>query len=363
MRILITQPYVPEYRIPLFCALAQQLREEGHELVLVAGSAAPKQRKRGDSTKAGIALVMREFLIKLPRDREIRLRRLPTSLRNTPFDLVISELDPTNVFVWIYRARHPRTPILLWGHGASFVSRGSRASAAARALLVRLTARAVLTYSEQGKTLLKATLGDLRTPIYAVGNSTDTASLREARRTLTQNERENAERLVGKGARALFVGGLDESKKIEELLESARHAHSLDPSFKLVVVGQGVLDRLVSSAVVDGAAVSIPAARGRELAAIAQLCESIWMPGRVGLVAVDALALGLPVVTVDHPGHAPELDFLKAGEVFFVSPEPHSFALEAREAARAPRKERASEDLPSVERVATRIADVVTRFQ
>jgi glycosyltransferase involved in cell wall biosynthesis len=362
VKVLVTQPYVPAYRVPLFSALAEQLIEDGHELVLVAGSAGPKQRERGDSAHASVAHVMRELLLKLPGGREIRFRLLPRSFRRTSFGVVISELDPTNVFIWGYHLRHPRTPVVLWGHGASFVSKGSRASATARALLVRLTASAVLTYSEQGRASLRATLKRSQPPIYVVGNSTDTASLRDARASLTPDEEAKARQLVGSGDRALFVGGLDESKNITELLAAARHATALDPSFKLVIVGQGVLSELVAAAVVDGTAVWVPAARGRELAAIAQNCESLWMPGRVGLVAVDALALGLPLITVNHDSHAPELEFLKHGEVHFVDSDPKAFAVEARDAARAPHRERASEDLPSVEQVAARIRQAILRF-
>jgi glycosyltransferase involved in cell wall biosynthesis len=363
MRILITQPYVPAYRVPLFGALTQQLMEDGHEVVLVAGKPAPNQGQRGDAVTQGVALAMRELLIRLPRDREVRLRLLPRSLKRATFDIVVSELDPSNIFIWVYHLRRPRVPVILWGHGASFVSRGSRLSGLLRALLVRSTASAVMTYSNRGAALLETTLKGSRTPIIAVGNSTDTAFLRNARDSLTPDERDVAHRLSGSGARALFVGGLDASKNIHELLAAARYARSIDESFKLIVVGQGALQEEISSAVSDGAVIWVPVARGRELAAIAQRCESIWMPGRVGLVAVDALALGLPLITVQHERHAPELDFLEPGEVHFVDPDPRAFAVEAREAARVPHREREAERLPSVERVAGRIREVITDLQ
>ena len=43
---------------------------------------------------------------------------------------------------------------------------------------------------------------------------------------------------------------------------------------------------------------------------LGRVASYMVIPGRVGLVAVDALALGLPVVTTDFPHHAPEVEYL-----------------------------------------------------
>ena len=43
------------------------------------------------------------------------------------------------------------------------------------------------------------------------------------------------------------------------------------------------------------------------------MTSAVLIPGRVGLVAVDALALGLPIITTDYPFHAPEADYLTPG--------------------------------------------------
>ncbi|WP_181431160.1 glycosyltransferase [Curtobacterium sp. MCBD17_021] len=216
-----------------------------------------------------------------------------------------------------------------------------------------------MTYTEGGKKRLAGSLDGRSKPITAVGNSTDTTTLRAAADSLNEGDRTDARRLVGSGPRALFVGGLDESKKVHELLDSARHAHRSDPEFKLIVIGRGPLEDDVATAVAEGAVVWIESARGEKLAAFAALCESIWMPGRVGLVAVDALALGLPIVTVAHQHHAPELELLRADEVHFVEPDPLTFASAARNAAQKPYERRPSADLPSVQKVAARMRAVI----
>jgi hypothetical protein len=66
------------------------------------------------------------------------------------------------------------------------------------------------------------------------------------------------------------------------------------------------------------------------MAALSHVSSAIWMPGRVGLVAVDALALGLPVLTTHFPFHAPELEYLVEGRsVHFLPAIAENFASEA----------------------------------
>jgi hypothetical protein len=57
---------------------------------------------------------------------------------------------------------------------------------------------------------------------------------------------------------------------------------------------------------------------------------AILMPGRIGLVAVDALALKLPVLTTDWKYHAPEAEYLAEGHSMHILPnDPYEFAKSA----------------------------------
>ena len=51
------------------------------------------------------------------------------------------------------------------------------------------------------------------------------------------------------------------------------------------------------------------------------------MPGRIGLIAAEALALGIPVITTDWPYHVPETEYLSEGVSTFTAPnDPESYA-------------------------------------
>lgn len=363
MRVLLTQPYVPEYRLPLFNRLRAYLEADGHELVIVAGGPGREQGRRADRATTPSVRPMRERKVSFANGRELRFRRLPAGIKASSFDVLITELDPSNTFALAFHLSHPKIPVILWGHGASFVSSETRRSRVARRLFVKAVASRVMTYSERGERMLLDSLGKSGISVTAIGNSTDTLTLRKALSSLTANEEAWARNMVGSGNRALFIGGLDASKRIHPLLESVRVVRETDPSFKLVVVGSGVLQPVIEAAHEAGEIVWIEAARGRHLAALASLCDSIWMPGRVGLVAVDALALGLPLVTVEHEHHAPEVDFLGPGEIYFVSSDPRNFASAARMVIRQPKNVRPEAELPSVESVASQMRNVILATQ
>ena len=87
----------------------------------------------------------------------------------------------------------------------------------------------------------------------------------------------------------------------------------------------------------------------------------MWIPGRVGLVAVDALAMGLPVHTTRYPYHAPEIEFLAENEVAFLGPDPVRFARESLTLISASPGRVLRADIPTIETVSRNMASVIFR--
>jgi glycosyltransferase involved in cell wall biosynthesis len=120
----------------------------------------------------------------------------------------------------------------------------------------------------------------------------------------------------------LFIGALDESKRIDFLLDAADEIARAVPNFTLTLVGDGPLRERV-----EARAQSRPHLlyKGRlvgdALAIEARSKSLLLMPGRVGLVAVEAFALALPVVTTDWPWHAPEMEYVSDGVNGLVTPD------------------------------------------
>ena len=66
---------------------------------------------------------------------------------------------------------------------------------------------------------------------------------------------------------------------------------------------------------------------GRDKARALKAAQAVAIPGTIGLVALDSLVAGTPIVTTDYPYHAPEFDYLADGMTAVVTPnDEHSYA-------------------------------------
>ncbi|MGW9113401.1 glycosyltransferase [Microbacterium sp. NPDC055683] len=347
---MITQPYVPAYRVPLFDAVAKALAAQAIELRVYAGRPVGAQAARGDEATADWMYPIIERSVEV-RGRVISFRDLPAHARTA--DLVISELAVGNLLAW--KRLLTRKPTGLWGHGGAFTAAPSRLGDRLKALMARL-ARFTLTYSAEGRRRL-ISAGARPHDVSVLGNSTDTLPIRAA------VLRERAVRSAPPIRTALFVGGLDASKRIDFLLDVYRAARGIDPQLRLIIVGRGPMLAQIETARSElGGITIVPEARGDELGRIGAQCDMIWMPGRVGLIAVDAIAMGLPVHTVAHEAHAPEIEFLDEAEVAYLPNDPDSFAAASLAGAgQLPLRD----DMPTIEgvsaRMASRIMDDLTR--
>jgi glycosyltransferase involved in cell wall biosynthesis len=198
--------------------------------------------------------------------------------------------------------------------------------------------------------------------VTAIGNATDTGPIR-AGFVAGLYDGYQIDAKVPRPRKALYVGGLDPSKRIDFLIAAARHAHFLDPNFELIVVGMGELSADVRSAQRDGVPISlIGEARGSELGKLGILADALWMPGRVGLAAIDAVAMGLIVHTTNYGFHAPEIELLNSDEVTFLPDDPRLFAeksLSQMALRPAPHLRNLRKDAPTIESVSLAFTKVV----
>jgi glycosyltransferase involved in cell wall biosynthesis len=358
--VLICQPYLPEYRIPLFEALAVELNNRGLSLIVAHGAPMGEQARRSDARPtAPWARRVQTTTLRLPGGVAITWKHIGGLARRA--DVIVCELATTELNTWRQLAGRSKR-VIVWGHGKSYVRRVSKPEALLEAAMARRAAH-TMTYTESGRQSL-VSRGVVASKVTAVGNSTDTVGLRELRNR-------TGEELGGRLRRslrlprhtALFVGGLDADKRVRFLLSAARLAAQIDPGFALVVAGSGADSSLVDAVADEPWIRWLPRVDAEMLAALSTVTDSVWMPGRIGLVAVDALALDLPVLTTRFPFHAPEYDYLREGSDVFVLPNsPLQFAEAALELAAAWRvRPRTIGDrpIPDVRDVAARMAEVV----
>ena len=247
----------------------------------------------------------------------------------------------------------------LWGHVKSYL----REPMPFEDLLKRQMARRVdhvFAYTESGGAQAERYLGPGRVTVVQNSIQAPGASLAHDRGRAFDTIPAQRE-----AARFLFLGGLDESKRIDFLVSAVSRLARSVPGFQLIVAGDGTHVNQLQRAASLGLPVKLVGrATGAEKLRLAEACSGILMPGRVGLVAVDALQLGLPLVTTRWPYHGPEADYLVDGRTaIFTEDTVESFVGTVQHLASSPRlrAEMASACLQDAARFS--LEETVRRFE
>lgn len=324
-RVLIVQPYVPTYRVPLFEALDREFREHGVSMKVAAPAARGSQAQRGDAARAHPWMVPTTA-----RHAEILgvgfdyygSRRLAHAADLTVAPAAATCLD------FLHAAapqRRPR-PWIAWGHIASYVKKPNRIDQGIEKVLLR-RASAVFAYTESGaRQALDWGVDPQR--VVSLNNTVDTSGLVSAVAAITDQEVDHFLTALGwEGCEVFgFLGALDDSKGIPFLVELLDHLRTSRPHVRFLVGGRGDSQELLAPAVERGQVKLLGYAGDGEKALMGIVCRALVFTGRVGLAAVEAIALGLPVVTSREFDHAPEIDYLVEGrDVVYARPTAQGF--------------------------------------
>lgn len=311
-QVVVLQAYIPTYRVKFFEELIRRAGDCGIEVVVAAGRPSGMQSKRQDAAVPPFVVPMKQIEFRLL-GRRVTLRRWPRSA--SAADLVVLEQARRNIDV--YRLLLPRifrrTSVALWGHGEDFAGSKGSFDVAVRRIL---TGRAdwFFAYSAVGG----AAVQDLGMPVERITelkNSTDTAQLRADTGQLEEHELRSFSELHALGDKsAAYIGALDEGKRIDLLIQAGLEIATRLPSFRLLIAGDGPLrDHVCTAESRYPWLTYVGTVNGRAKALLLASVKLLLVPGSVGLVAVDALTAGVPIVTTGDNAHGPEFSYLKPG--------------------------------------------------
>lgn len=309
-RVVILQEYIPTYRVPFFEALHKSAALEGIDLVVACGTPNQAQGLRGDSASVAfeIRIPQREWSIF---GRRVVRREVSDVVARA--DMVILEQARRNLDAYGLLAPRRGAPplVALWGHGKDYTRKTKSLD---RVMQRWLTLRAdwFFAYTSGGvDAVTEAGFPRQRTTL--VQNSIDTTALRESVVAISREAiAEFGSEYDLHGKTALYMGALDESKRLPFLLESAQRIHEMDSDFRLLIGGDGAQrDDVENSAAQCSWLTYLGPIGGRQKALALASAQALTMPGRVGLVAVDSFAAGIPIVTTSWPWHAPEFEYLE----------------------------------------------------
>ncbi|PZE61606.1 hypothetical protein DEJ24_04950 [Curtobacterium sp. MCPF17_001] len=310
-RIAIIHPWLPQYRLPFFSSLREQGAAAGHDVEIFYGTVPPEWEARGDAVEAPkIAEELSTKWLKIG-PLSLALRSLRPLRRNGPFDLIIVEQAVRNLETYQLAVSGLAPRIAMWGHGRTYTK---PTPAFQEKLKHTLTQRSdwFFAYTQGGADhVVSGGYPSERTTV--VLNTIDSRGLAEAVDTVAEDAVHAFKHLHNLGDRnAVFIGGLDESKRLNFLLASGDAIAAQHSSFRLLVIGDGNLKEWLSREAVNRPWLTLLGHATGEVKALAlSVSRAILMPGRVGLVAVDSFAAKVPIVTTHYPWHAPEFEYLE----------------------------------------------------
>ncbi len=329
-QVTVVLPYLTPYRLPFLTCLREELASWDIALTVAHGSPTGLSAARQAPLTLPGAVALRQHAGRIA-GRELLWHRLGELARRSDALVLPQSLHFLRLYPLL--ARRPRS-IGLWGHGRTHVSAHNGPEQRAKELITR-RAGWFFAYTAAGGEYAEAAGLDRRR-ITVVHNSLDTRALVAARDDVSERQSAELRAAYGlaPGRTGLYVGGLDELKRIPFLLDEAARIAERVPGFKLLVAGDGAQRDLV-----EGSPFAVYAgpvdARGK--ARLGAVADVMLVPGAVGLCAVDSFALRTPVITTPWPYHGPEFDYLEHGRNALVVGD-ESYADEVARLLMSPRR-------------------------
>ena len=342
-RLLIVQPYIPTYRVPFFTALKDSLAEQGLDVAIAAAQSSGTTAARNDDLTTAFADFLLPEKMWSVGSRSIVFRSLSQTIASFQPGLLVVEqaiknLEALPILIRPDAAHLPS--VAMWGQGRTYSTRQNAIAGKLKQLLTR-RADWFFAYTNLGAEYVVAQgFPPDRTTV--LWNSIDTTTLQADLNAVSAAELDSFRTThdLKKGKTALFLGGIDGRKGMKFLLESAREVGTAAPDFRLLVGGSGEMESTIAREAASGGPVRyLGRLEGKEKALALAAADFLMIPEWIGLVAVDSLAAGRPLVSTRHGSHSPEFEYLVEGETLVLSEhEPSEYARAVLDLMKSPER-------------------------
>jgi glycosyltransferase involved in cell wall biosynthesis len=317
IRLIIQQPSLAKYRVPVFRELAQY---PDIDFKLLYGSRwdlpnVEPEGFRGEAVHLWLKRIgKQQFFWHSAQWRSAS--RKATDVLMLTWNPRYASLVPT-----LLKARAQGVPTILWGHGYSKAE--NRVSITVRHGIAKL-ATALLFYNRSAAQQFIDAGFDPKS-IFVARNCLDQEPIRKARLEWQQDPARLAafqrEHRIGPGPHILFVSRLHPANRLDLLVQAVKRLEADFPLFEVFVIGTGEEEERRLRSEVGSLGL---AERFRFLGAIYEEFElAPWFlsshvfcyPANIGLSLLHAFGYGLPVVTSDNlASQNPEIEALRPGE-------------------------------------------------
>lgn len=304
--VVIIQRRLTHYRTPLFTILKDILNDHDISLRLLVGEPTKQELLKRDE---GVI----SWAEKIPTHYLGSLCWQPYGKYISNADLVITAQENKLIYNHYLLTHKKDYRIAFWGHGANLQSTNPNGL---KERYKRWTSQRVdwwFAYTDTSLSLVSVT-GFPNHKITNLENAIDTTSLHYDIQNITDSELSNIRSNLGwsNGMIGIYIGSLYADKRLEFLLASAEKLHTLNPDFKLIILGDGPQSAIVEDFCQNRSwCVWVGAQTGLEKAKYLALSDILLNPGLVGLGILDSFVAQVPMVTTDCGLHSPEIAYLK----------------------------------------------------
>ena len=314
--VLIVQPRIPQFRVDYFNGIIGLARKNDIHISVLIPDQINDSRKDESSDLVPHTSCKRLRL----GVGKYRLEVMDLNLRIHNPDLVILEHAMRTFLIFLY-LKFRGINVALWGHGVIHTNKESLVAYRLKKWMARQCCF-YFVYTQGGRrTLLKQGLSTSR--IHVMNNTIPNPFLptnNVSRLTSADFKYEFVREHNLQGKKVLiFIGGIDDSKRLDFLLQSFAEVSNLDPKTVLLIFGEGPDKLRLQESSSSSKVIFLGKANIETKRMLAEIGSCILMPGRVGLIAVDSFQMKLPLITTKYKFHAPEFEYLIHGENSLIS--------------------------------------------
>lgn len=306
-KVVIIQRNIPHYRKPFFESLRKRLEECDIDLCVIYGSKA-HDHLLIDAPDWALYRPLYWF-------GKMSWHRTWSQVFNADLVIVPQEVKCLSNLTHYVVSRITTQKFAYWGHGKNFQATSPNSLVERFKKILSRRVDWWFAYNDLSAGIVRQ-LNYPRSRITILQNTVDTKKLQEIKARISIDSLKDLKFNLGIKSNniAVFTGGFSDYKRLDFLLNSAVIIRESIPDFELLIIGDGPNRRSVELADAKFTWVRwLGKMDDEEKVPYWLLAKFVAMPGLVGLVVVDSLALGVPMISSAYPYHSPEVDYLKNG--------------------------------------------------
>ncbi len=234
-------------------------------------------------------------------------------------DGVIAPVQGSHLGTWRALWRRGGRRVGLWGHIDNYVSPPNPVDVRLEQWQLR-HADHVFSYTPTGSAFA-IRQGAESSRVTTVMNTFDTTELTRHLASIGQEEHQAwlSTHSIAPGPVVAYLGALDSTKRIDFLRDALDELWRRRPDVQVLVAGRGSQEHFLDRAAARSQVKLLGNADSRMKAHMSLRSAALISAGRIGLVAVDALAMRLPLIAAPFDFSAPETEYLVEGRDMFTT--------------------------------------------